>query len=469
MKKILIVLLSLIFIGASFTSVTSIEIKTSSIIGPRELPMPGDLKDGKLPEFPPFLQPAISSHHELYPLTKSDFVVTLIEQLDEELYLNYLEELVAFGPRYTYSKACTDAGNYIYNEFVEMGLETRKHEWNDEDPTVFNVEATLLGSNEESDEIYIICAHYDTVSESPGADDDGSGVAAVMAAAKLISSYSTEHTVRFITFSGEEQGLFGSRYYVEEVISENIAGVLNVDMIGFAEDEEDASYVIVYQDTENPFEWMTELTINIAGEYQEYIELEVVPGGRTSGSDHWHFWQAGFSAIFYAEYNYNSNYHSPDDTIENMDIDYAVRNSRLILATLAELTIITELQAPIKPIIVSGPAEGKSGKEYTYAASTTDPQGDQIYYLWDWGDDTDSGWVGPYVSGVECEESKTWSSRGDYLIKVKAKDDEGHESEWSDPLSVSMPKNRMFNRPFINFLHQHPNLFPILRQLILKL
>jgi acetylornithine deacetylase/succinyl-diaminopimelate desuccinylase-like protein len=153
--------------------------------------------------------------------------------------------LVAFGPKYTYSKACTDAGNYIYNEFIEMGLETRKHEWNDEDPTVFNVEATLLGSNEESGEIYIICAHYDTVSESPGADDDGSGVAAVMAAAKLMSSYSTEHTVRFVTFSGEEQGLFGSRYYVEEVISENIAGVLNVDMIGFAEDEEDASYVII--------------------------------------------------------------------------------------------------------------------------------------------------------------------------------------------------------------------------------
>jgi hypothetical protein len=170
---------------------------------------------------------------------------------------------------------------------------------------------------------------------------------------------------------------------------------------------------------------MTEFTTNLAGEYQEYIELEVVPGGSSGGSDHWHFWQAGFSAIFYAEYNFNYNYHSPDDTIENMDIDYAVRNSRLILATLAELAIITELQAPIKPIIVSGPAEGKSGKEYTYAASTTDSQGDQIYYLWDWGDDTDSGWVGPYVSGVECEESKTWSSRGDYLIKVKAKDDEG--------------------------------------------
>ena len=76
-KKMLIIFLSLIFIGASFTSVTGIEIKTSSMVEPREPPMPGDLKDGKLPEFPPFPKPAVSSHHELYPITKNDFVVSL--------------------------------------------------------------------------------------------------------------------------------------------------------------------------------------------------------------------------------------------------------------------------------------------------------------------------------------------------------------------------------------------------------
>jgi len=442
-KKILIVLLSLIFIGASFTSVTSIEIKTSSIVEPREPPMPGDLKDGKMPAFPTFAQTVETSHHKLYPITKNDFVVSLIEQLDEELYLSYLEELVAFGPRYTPSEVCREAGNYIYNEFVEMGLDTRKHEWETGDLTGFNVEATLPGFDEESDEIYIICAHYDSVSDSPGADDDGSGVAAVMTAAKLMSSYSTEHTVRFIAFSGEEQGLHGSYHYAYEAYenNENIAGVLNVDMIGYAEDEEDVSYVVVYRDTDNPFEWMTDYTTNIASEYQQYINLEIIPGGRSRGSDHYHFWEAGYSAVFYAEYNFNKYYHSPEDIIENMDISYAVKNSKLILATLAELAEITELQAPIKPVIISGPSEGKYGEECTYAAMTTDPQSDQIYYLWEWGDGTDSGWIGPCNSGIECEASNTWSSRGDYTIKVKAKDDEGHESEWSDPFPISMPRN----------------------------
>jgi hypothetical protein len=442
-KKILIVLLSLIFIGASFTSVTSIEIKTSSIIEPREAPMPGDLKDGKMPVFPAFPYPAETSHHELYPLEQSDFVVSLIEQLDEELYLSFLEDLVDFGPRVTTTQECEDSGNYIYNEFLEMGLETIKHEWESGSLYGFNVVGELTGTNEESDEIYIVCAHYDSVPESPGADDDGSGVAAVMTAAKLMSSYSTEHTVRFIAFSGEEQGLYGSNHYAWEAYenNENIAGVLNVDMIGYAEDEEDASYVVVYRDTDNPFEWMTDYTTNIASEYQEYIDLEVIPGPRSRGSDHYHFWEAGYSAVFYAEYNFNRYYHSPEDIIENMDISYAVKNNKLILATLAELAVITELQAPVKPIITSGPSSGKYREEYTYAAITTDPQNDEIFYLWDWGDGSDSGWIGPCASGAECEASKAWNSRGDYTIKVKAKDNDGHESEWSDPFSVSMPKN----------------------------
>ena len=54
----------------------------------------------------------------------------------------------------------------------------------------------------------------------------------------------------------------------------------------------------------------------------------------------------------------------------------------------------------------------------------------------------------------------------DHLIQVKAKDVYGAESEWSDPLPVSMPKNKAINTPFLNFLENHPNLFPLLRQLL---
>ena len=127
-----------------------------------------------------------------------------------------------------------------------------------------------------------------------------------------------------------------------------------------------------------------------------------------------------------------------------------------------------DTQPPNKPTI-DGPNSGTAGKEYTYTSRTTDPDDDQVYYLFDWGDETDSSWFGPFVSGETVSSSHIWSAKGSYEIKVKAKDIYGVQSEWSDPFSVSMPKNKAINRSILNFLLQHPNLIPILRQLILKL
>jgi hypothetical protein len=118
---------------------------------------------------------------------------------------------------------------------------------------------------------------------------------------------------------------------------------------------------------------------------------------------------------------------------------------------------------PDKPITPSGPSNGKSGEEYTYTTSTTDPDDDKVYYMWDWGDGTFSDWIGPYNSGEECSASHIWNDRASYSIKVKAKDENGIHGPWSDPLSVSMPKSKVIDRPILNFLEQHPRLFPILR------
>jgi hypothetical protein len=98
-------------------------------------------------------------------------------------------------------------------------------------------------------------------------------------------------------------------------------------------------------------------------------------------------------------------------------------------------------RAPNKPNRPSGPASGKVGEPYAYSSSTTDPDGDQVYYFFDWGDGTNSGWLGPYDSGSIVEASHIWNEEGSFEIKVKAKDTSGLESEWSDPLVVSMPKS----------------------------
>ncbi len=112
------------------------------------------------------------------------------------------------------------------------------------------------------------------------------------------------------------------------------------------------------------------------------------------------------------------------------------------------LALREESLQPIKPEI-SGPGSGKIDTEYTYNATTTDPDGDQLYYLFSWGDDTYSEWIGPVESGNATEGKHVWTEQGDYEIKVKAKDKRGVQSEWSDPLPISMPKN---NPLLYNFL-----------------
>ncbi len=119
--------------------------------------------------------------------------------------------------------------------------------------------------------------------------------------------------------------------------------------------------------------------------------------------------------------------------------------------------------APNKPNYINGPILGKKNTEYYFNTSTIDPDGDEIYYLFDWGDKTNSGWMGPYNSGSIVLFNKTWKNVGFYKVRVKAKDVYGFESEWSDPLRIIMPKEKETSRPlFIEFLK---NIFNFLKNL----
>jgi hypothetical protein len=102
-------------------------------------------------------------------------------------------------------------------------------------------------------------------------------------------------------------------------------------------------------------------------------------------------------------------------------------------------------QQPMKPEKPSGPTEGQPGIEYTFETISTDPYGKQIYYMWSWENENYSDWLGPYESGVKCVTSHIWIEKGTYEIKVKARNIDGSESDWSNPLTVTMPKNRIDN------------------------
>lgn len=111
---------------------------------------------------------------------------------------------------------------------------------------------------------------------------------------------------------------------------------------------------------------------------------------------------------------------------------------------LLEATGVIENLPPNKPLI-AGPSSGKVNTNYIYTAHATEPDGDTISYMFDWGDGTMSDWMGPYGPSDSCVANHSWSESGTYGIRVRAKDEHGAESEWSDPLPVTMPRIFPFN------------------------
>jgi hypothetical protein len=94
---------------------------------------------------------------------------------------------------------------------------------------------------------------------------------------------------------------------------------------------------------------------------------------------------------------------------------------------------------------LNGPNVGRINKEYEFTAKSNDPEGDQIYYIFDWGDGTKSEWIGPFESGTEVKLTHTWAEIGNYSVKAKAKDVEGSSSRWTAPhvIIIDVPKIRI--------------------------
>jgi len=271
----------------------------------------------------------------MQPTSSDPYIVDLIQHLNETLLLGYLQNLTSFGPRVTGTTNCTAAAAYLYATFQTMGLSVRYRNWTDGSLSASNIEATLPGTS--TGPLLIVCGHYDSVPTSPGADDDGSGVATVLAAAHLLKDAQLNHTVRFVCFSGEEQGLIGSHYYAEDQALHNVSilAALNADMIAYTETHDDGLLGKIYYDDAS--QWICNYAANISLLYDPYIGIQVVPSGYTWGSDHNSFWDYGYQAIFCHEFKFNAYYHSSNDTIAHMNLTYHAHFARLILATLIDL------------------------------------------------------------------------------------------------------------------------------------
>jgi len=124
------------------------------------------------------------------------------------------------------------------------------------------------------------------------------------------------------------------------------------------------------------------------------------------------------------------------------------------------------LNLPPNPPTITGPSQGKIHVATTYNFTAIDPSGKNVYYFIDWGDGTNSSWIGPYASGATVPQSHTWTTKGSYNIKAKAKNIDDHESDWTT-LTITMPLSyEPPHHPILTWLlDRFPHAFPILRHL----
>lgn len=240
--------------------------------------------------------------------------------------------------RWTDNAQCDTAERYVLERFQAMGIPAQFDPYSFSGTNARNVVATITGS-ETPNNIYIIGSHLDSRAQSsphnpaPGANDNASGTAAVLHAAEILKDYEFKSTIKFIAFTGEEQGLFGSEHYAAAAATagDNILGVVNCDMIAWY----NAQYQI---DIEGENAWAALMQI-MDDACTDYTTLNTVQTFFSFGSDHVPFQNEGFPAFLAIESEYASYpcYHVTCDTSDNNKYTFGWEVTKACIATIAHL------------------------------------------------------------------------------------------------------------------------------------
>jgi photosystem II stability/assembly factor-like uncharacterized protein len=218
-----------------------------------------------------------------------------------------------------------------------------------------NVIATIPGTV-NPDEIYIICGHFDCTSnnaynDAPGADDNGTGTLAALEAARALREHEYEATIRFACFSREEQGLVGSNAYAAMCArrGENVAGVLNFDMIGYVDEQPEE--IEILHDSQSAA--LAAAFGQSAALYATTLNYRIRFSSSRS-SDHASFWDEGYPAFCGIEDSplHNPYYHRTTDRVGTLDFDFYEDVVRAGVALLAELARIDSTSAGV-PVTAS--------------------------------------------------------------------------------------------------------------------
>ncbi|MDD3492618.1 MAG: M20/M25/M40 family metallo-hydrolase [Candidatus Thermoplasmatota archaeon] len=260
----------------------------------------------------------------------------IILSINESFIEDSIAAIQAFGPHPTGSEACTRVRDYLTQRLEAWGLEVYLHGWSRRSYQGQNIVATWPGIHAELPPV-VVSAHYDSAPGSPGADDDGSGVASVLAAARALREYSFNRTVAFVLFSGEEQGTLGSLSYVHDLYHQGkqVAGVINLDGIGHTETESGGRNVIIYEEPASA--WLADAMEEVASDHYQQVRLGLKRLPNTGYSDHNSFLTYGYGALQVEEYEYNHRFHTANDTLDYVNVTYVTHIARLTAGTLARV------------------------------------------------------------------------------------------------------------------------------------
>ncbi len=334
----------------------------------------------------------------------------MVKEVNADSLQAYINTMVAFGTRNTLStqkdtkRGIGAAKSWVLKKFNEFARQSNGRLSASIDATLYkadkrrvdhdinlgNVVATLKGTDPNDKRLFLISGHLDnmrtnvmdSVGDAPGANDDASGVAAVIECARILSKHSFPATIIFVAVSGEEQGLLGARFMANKAKQENwsIEAVLNNDIMGSNNTSEtniiDNTRIRVFSEGLPAFEteksatqirqygWENDGKARQLARYvkeigERYVEnIEVVMVYRNDrflrGGDHTPFVEQGYAAVRFTEMNENYYHQHQDVRKENgiqygdlpefMDFEYLRKNTAINLANLANLA-----KAPAMP------------------------------------------------------------------------------------------------------------------------
>ncbi len=351
----------------------------------------------------------------------------MVKEISSDSLRSYILNMVTYGTRSTIStqnnkkKGIGAARNYVLSKFNEFAKQSAGRLTAMIDTTTIatdgkrvdvptllgNVMATLKGTDPADKRIFVISGHLDSrvtdvmnrTSDAPGANDDGSGVAAVMECARIMSKKSFPATIVFVAVSGEEQGLLGSGYLADKAKKEgwNIEGLLNNDIMGsnnssetniidntrlrvFSEglpayelDKNAASIRSFGLENDGASRQLARYVKEIGERYLDNLEVVLIYRNDRflRGGDHTPFVQNGFAAVRLTEMNENFEHQHQDlrtekgirygDLPEFMDFEYLRKNTAVNLANLANLA-----KSPSKPEEVRVDVKNLTNSTYLY-------------------------------------------------------------------------------------------------------